>query len=107
MSLVALAPATATELLAKNAVLLLEVLDALDLAAVHPAANTKSKNWSCATDIVSDSTARRLELSRLHVRSPRRDTSTRFRTIVGRHTTPKQAACLDSIDTTSNVPSAM
>jgi hypothetical protein len=60
------AQATSTELLAKDTVLLLEVLDDVDLAAFTQPANTRSKNWSGATDIVDDSTAPRLKLSRLH-----------------------------------------
>jgi hypothetical protein len=38
-------------LLAQDAVLLLDVLEELELAAVHQPANTSSKNWSGATDI--------------------------------------------------------
>src|ERR1044071_4737274 len=44
----------AAELLAQNAVLLLEKLDDLALAAVDPAPNTSSKNCSGAADIFGD-----------------------------------------------------
>jgi hypothetical protein len=56
-------------MVASTAVLLLEILDDLELAAVHPAANTSSKNWSGATDIFGDPTARRPRFGGLHARA--------------------------------------
>jgi hypothetical protein len=47
------------ELLAQDAVLLLEILDNLALAAFTQPANTSNKNWSGATDIFGDPTSRR------------------------------------------------
>ena len=46
------AQTTATELLTKHTVLLLEVFDHLDLGRVTQPVNTRSKNWSRATDIL-------------------------------------------------------